>query len=234
MMGLAQRFSRTLAAVALGSALFGFQALAEAAIVFYDFGTDTSPTYAPSLVDPGVTAEPFTFGAGLGSTGNFPNTINGLYVEPSNNNAVFAMKPVANTQESAYTNNAYWAVSVTPKPGTELDLTSLTLRIVVFNTDRPISYYLSSNISGFDQPIADPVIAATTSADVSFDLSSASFQNLTQRVEFRLYVFAEESGASGSRWTFDNISLNGAAVPEPAAMCGALLAAASLMGRRRR
>ncbi len=225
---------RTLTAIACSALLFTASS-SNAALALYDFGTVETPTYASADTNPNSTAGEFTPAVGLGNTGNWSNTNNGINLNDGNPAPEFAVKPIGKTQAEAYDDNAYWFFEVTPDSGYEANLESLDFRLAVLNGGiRPISYYLSSNISGYNQPIEDPVVARTTGGDISFDLSGAEFQGLSGPIQFRLYLYSDNSGSSGSRWTFDNVTLNGviSPIPEPS-MLGLLSLGGLLLARRR-
>ncbi len=203
-------------------------------------GADDAP-YTASTIDNDVTAGGFTPAAGFGSNGNYPTSNNGIGTATGNPTPEFATKPIGttNTQALALTNNSYWSFTVAPDANYELDLTSLTFDLNTFNISIPIGYYLASSIDGFSTPIGSVVNSTThlyANPAISFDLTGASFQNLTTSTEFRLYAWSPSgsNGANGSRWGFDNVTLNGtvAAVPEPSVL--GFLAVAVLVGGLRR
>ncbi len=229
-----QRFALgTAAALGLGIAAAPASA---AVIALYDFGTVATPTYASADTDANSTAVAFAPASGLGSTGNWNSTTNGIDTANGSPAPSFAQKPIAKTQAVAYSTDAYWSFSVSPNAGYELDLQSLTFRLGIANSSRPISYYLATNIGGFNNPVEAPVVARSTSGDINFDLSAPAFQNLAAPTEFRMYLYSDLGGSSGSRWSFDNVTLNAGVevVPEPASATIAVLGMLWFGAARRR
>ncbi|MEX0653001.1 MAG: PEP-CTERM sorting domain-containing protein [Phycisphaeraceae bacterium] len=208
-------------------------------IAVYDFGTVAAPTYNSADADANSTATAFTRAAGLGTSGdNWPNTLNGINTGDGNPAPEFAQKPtgVANSQAEALSNDSYWSFTISPNTGFHVDLDSLTFDVLVANPSFPINYYVSSSVDGFDSPIGGVVTGATGNYTVArdpIDLSGAAYQSLTETVEFRMYLWSPESGGTaGSRWGFDNVTLNGSVIPEPASL--ALLGAGGLLMLMRR
>lgn len=232
------RNSTSIRGIAVSVALVGVASATTArgdVIAFYGFGTPEAPTYASTDVEPHSAAGLFAPAAGLGSTGNWNSTNNGINTAAGSPAPEFAVKPISQTQESAFTADAYWSFTVTPDNNYELNLTSLTFDLVVANSARPISYYLSTSVAGFDEPVQTPVIARTTGGFVTLDLSGPSLQNLADPVEIRLYLFGELVGSSGSRWAFDNVTLNGSvsSVPEPTSLLLVCAGVSLALSRRR-
>lgn len=194
---------------------------------------DDAP-YAASTIISGVTAGGFTPAAGLGTNGNWNTSANGISTTTGNPTPSFAQKPQATsaTQAAAFTNNAYWSITLAPDGGNAVSLTSLTFDLDTFNTGLLPSFYLASSVGGYSTPIG---VVYTNQADaaITVDLSGVQFQNLTANTEFRLYLWSENGGGgSGSRWEFDNVTVNGsvAAIPEPSTLvllglCGVFLMA---------
>ena len=243
--GLANRTLRTRTlAMALGVTVLVGGATANAAqIALYDFSTSTATSSSwPSLdTEANSTATDMTPAAGLGSTGNWNTTNNGISTTSGNPMPAFAIKPLGaatSTSAQAYTNNAYASFTITPGANHELDLTSFTFWTTSYNAGRRVSYYVASSIDGFDTPIASKENVATADKDQTILLAGAQFQNVDEAVTFRIYLWdvAGLGGASGSRWELDNITVNGdvVQVPEPAsAMTAAGVAALGLLRRRR-
>lgn len=212
-----------------------------AVLADYEFGTVATPSYASTDLDLNSVATDFAPASGLGSSGNWPNTTNGITTATGNPAPEFAQKPITGsssgtgTPESAYATNAYWSFTLTPDSGFEANLTSLSFDLHINNSGRPISYYLASSVGGFSNPVGSVVTAQTSSSHPSFDLSGTPFQSLQTPVEFRFYMWSDQGGSSGSRWSFDNVTLEGntsSTVPEPATLT--LLSAVGLVTVRRR
>jgi hypothetical protein len=226
----------------LGAALLVLSALQgnAAVLVQYTFtdyiGSDDAP-YAAATVDPGVSAGGFTPAVGLGENGNWNSTLNGIDSTTGNPAPSYAQKPIGqDTREESFAGNAYWSITLTPDIGSEMSLTSLSFDLDTFNNGLLPSFYLSSNIGGFETEIG-AVYLNHGDGLVSVDLSGAAFQNLAAPVEFRLYLWSENGGgSSGSRWLFDNVTVEGtvAAIPEPGTWMMLGLGTLTLLVRRKR
>jgi hypothetical protein len=209
-----------------------------AVIARYTFGSpgqettvETSPAFAPTTVAPGVTATPVTDPAGTvaieissapaGTT--VPPGAPFLRIDPQGNSA---------SAPQAITNNKYFQFIITPDAGAELDLTSLTFDVARGGGSTPRGVVVRSSADNFAANLLQQDIgtARPTYTPVSIDLSGASFQNLTAPLTFRVYSY---SPAAGSSLDYDNFTLNGVVVPEPAAAGLALVAGLGLLARRR-
>jgi len=73
---------------------------------------------------------------------------------------------------------------------------------------------------------------APTNGNQSVDLNTGDFDEITSPVEFRLYFWFSQTGSSGSAAEFDNFSLNGTSVPEPASIALLALGGLTLLARR--
>ena len=67
-------------------------------------------------------------------------------------------------------------------------------------------------------------------------LAGSEFQNLTVPVNFRLYVWGNQGGSSGSAWALDSLAVNGTitAIPEPGSFALILVSGLTLVCLRRR
>lgn len=220
-----------------------------AVLALYNFTGYTSSSAGPySSADTDIhsTAGGFAPGSGLGSSGNWNSTQNGIdttgYGNPLPSYGQKAITAIT-SQALSFSNNAYLSFSLTPSDGYNADLTSLTFDLeMTAGTNNAISFYLGSNINGFNTPIGAVttnllVAPAGTFQTISFDLSGASFQGLTATTEFRIYLWWQNSPGtgSGSAPRFDNFTLNGtvAAVPEPGSFLMAGLGLLALLIHQR-
>lgn len=215
-------------------------------IAFYGFGDGVTKSKASTDADLLTTANEFAWGAGLGTSDNWNSSTAGVNNGNGSPAGEFAVKPLGNTpsQEESITDNSYWTFTVTPGESVEMDTTSLSFSRSVLNSNLHLSYFLSSSVDGFSNPITGTTQLAQTGSSyttVNFDLNSiTSLQNLTAPIEFRLYMWASNGGgSSGSRWGFDNITLNAdlSTVPEPGMiplLLGSLGAAFVMIRRRSR
>ena len=125
-------------------------------------------------------------------------------------------------------------VSFTVTPGAETDLTDLQFDAMRGGGATPRGYVVRSSADNFATNLAaaDLLTARPVYTHVTVPLSGAQFQDLTAPIEFRLYAYAP---AGGNSVDFDNITLNGTVVPEPAALGALGLGGLGLLaGRRRR
>jgi hypothetical protein len=119
---------------------------------------------------------------------------------------------------------AYFTFTLTPASGYQLNLTSF-----VFSSTRsfdgPTSLYLRSSLDSFTDNIA------TVSSGTTINLTTgATYQNLTESIEFRLY--GDSGTSSGGILRISDFTFNGsvvAAIPEPSS-CAAIFGAATLAG----
>jgi len=96
---------------------------------------------------------------------------------------------------------AYFTFTLTPNPGSFINLTSFVYTSQASGTG-PNAFRFRSSLDGFTADIGTPTATGTT-----IDLSGASYQNLGSAIEFRLYGY----GASGASGTFsvNDFTFNG-------------------------
>lgn len=158
--------------------------------------------------------DPSTVAAGLtGSTilGNnltsFTNGGAGYASDP-----VIASAPItgATSAALAVTNSSYWYVSITPSAGNSISLTSLTFDIARGGASTPRGYDVRSNKTGtgYDTSIgtANTTAQRTTFQNISINLTGSEYQNVTDTITFRVYVY---SPSTVNTVDFDNVVING-------------------------
>jgi len=124
---------------------------------------------------------------------------------------------------------AYFTWSLTLSSDSTIDFSSLTGANQV-SPSGPTSYALRSSLDGFTADIATGSLSGT--AAFNYNLSAASFDNVANSIEFRLYGW----GASAANGTFsvNDFAFNGiVAIPEPTTVIGALMLV-GLVGYRER
>jgi len=218
--------------------LFAKEPARGAVLALYNF---TGSSLASADTDANSSAGSFAPSAGTGTTGNWNITASGVNTAEGNPAPDFAFKPVsATTEADAITNGTYWTFTITPNSGYNINVSNLAFDLTTVYTQRPLSYFLGTNVGGFSTPISGTeATGITTTQTISLNLSGAGLQNQAGAIEFRLYIWSTAGGgSSGSRWSFDNITLNGsvAAVPEPATAVlglGGIALLAALRKRRR-
>ena len=120
---------------------------------------------------------------------------------------------------------AYFTFTLTPAVNKEIDFSNFVYTGQASGTGAS-AFSFRSSVDGFAASIGTPTAGGTT-----INLASASYQNITAPIEFRLYGW----GASGSGGTFsiNSFEFNGAVVPEPTAALVGSLGLFSLLRRRR-
>tara|TARA_B100001971_G_C18263978_1_gene589922 strand:+ start:976 stop:1713 length:738 start_codon:yes stop_codon:yes gene_type:complete len=166
--------------------------------------------------------------------------------------------------DNAQTDGLYFEFTLTPDGGQTLNLTNLQLDVAYRGTDA-FRLAVTSSLTGFDygdqltittenvndaasipnilQSNLDGIDLAPlglngdwgAGAGTIIDLSSATFDNISSAVTFRIYGFqAQTSSDSNDALFFDNIQVNGAVIPEPASAALILSGCAGMLLMRRR
>ena len=183
--------------------------------------------------DPNSTASAFSDGAG------FAGLIDATRGNSAPSIGVDTSQTDANTNAGAVTANDYFTFTITPAGGFALNLTNLSVDYANYTNDGTfpaVSFFLRSSINNFSSNIGTTVNVTAGSngvfANTSFTLTGATFQNVSSPIEFRLYV--QDGIADPDRGIlFDNVILNGTAVPEPSTYAMMGLGAALLVGFQR-
>jgi len=131
----------------------------------------------------------------------------------------------------------YFSLTLTPDAGKQLDFSSLSFDAFAStgNTGSQRQIYVFTDKTGFasgDQLLSVSTFAGydgplipynTASVGQNFSVDLTGVANVADSITFRFYVQAPDAGQSLS---FDDITLNGSVVPEPASM--ALISVAGL------
>jgi len=200
-----------------------------AVLARYEFTGNSDASTDDDVVNATSTATNFSVGPG----------IPGASFTASGNPGPARTMAVADTalnEGASVTANDYFEFTVTPEPGYELDLTSMSLEFdASFNT-QPRGYSIRSSLNNYADTIFDynePIGGTVGSFEFrSYDLSDPLYQNITTSVTFRIYGF-DNASASGNNLRFDNVTLNGV-VPEPSRSLLLFAGLGLLVGRRRR
>jgi hypothetical protein len=207
-----------------GLAAFVTPSLDAAVLVNYSF---TAGSAAPTTQDANVTATNATW-TGLSGATFSPGT-GGAYAP-------------ANAVPTSFSTGAYLSFTITADPGFTLNLDNLVFDLGAgMNTSG--TYTVNTNVrsnaeaSDFTTdltmtpgPVTTASVSNTTGSGTTWltytvDLSGTDFENLTS-ITFRFYPTDNQSGSN--QWArYNNITLNGSVVPEPAS---ALLLTLSLVG----
>jgi len=140
----------------------------------------------------------------------------------------------------------FFSFTLTPDAGRTISLDSITFDAAAgtggpsnrqFYLFADKTTYTSGNVLASASTIAgSPLLPYnTTTFDQGFfaDLTGSAFQNITDSVTFRVYIATPNVSQNVG---FDNITINGTVIPEPAtyALLGGLSALALVVSRRRR
>lgn len=132
------------------------------------------------------------------------------------------------TAGDAVTRGNFFSFTVTPDSGKAFDLSSLTYTSIhnptaggdTYANDVTMNFFVRSSVDSYAANVGSTTSVGfstdgSTDTNVSVDLSGASFQNIADPTTFRLYAFESEeiSNDQGARW--DDVTLNGAVIPEP-------------------
>jgi hypothetical protein len=125
--------------------------------------------------------------------------------------------------------NAYLQFSLTPATSYYLVLNSVTLVIRRSTTGTaagsgPMQYSLRSSLDGYASNLSTGTLSTSY---ITFTVPlPAMFQSLSSAVTFRLYGYSSNTSSGGSnRFVYDNISLQGQAIPGVLAIQNILLTA---------
>lgn len=221
-------FPSTLFALLVGVIAWAAAATPAAAVVIVSYldnnFTTGGTTLPPSVFDSSVTASNMTIVWSAGTPGS-------QYGFSAATDTAFVRGDFVT---GAFNSANYFSFTITPVPGNQLDLTTLTLRLGATNTNTnpadlyTLNAFARSSLNGYATNIPTSgsntaVVGQTTSTNPSFpttvslDLSALAYQDLTSAVTFRLYLtgsLASGNAASvGAR--IDDLMLNGALIPEP-------------------
>lgn len=143
----------------------------------------------------------------------------------------------ATSLELAVAMDSYFEFTLAPSDGGSIDLAALEFDAARGGGTTPRGWGLYSSVDGFADAIAwaDLLTERPNFTHFAINLNQAPFQDLTEAITFRIYVY---SPASGATIEFDNFELLGrVSVPEPASL-GLLIWAAGglavIASRRRR
>lgn len=214
-----------------------------AVLAKYVFGAD-----APGEIPPAAAFEATsviagsTFG-GINLTGsaiaagNFFTSITIAGGQPSR---ILATQTAGTTVAASISNNSYFQFTVTPGVGQTIDFSSISLDAARgggsargFSIASSVDAYATLFTSLAGHPTAYDAVAGIATQEAvytnyAFDLSSLS--DITTATTFRIYSW---SSAAANTIYYDNITLNGTAVPEPAAAALGAFGLLSLLRRRR-
>lgn len=214
--------------VAMSLACWLSSPAAAAPLVRYEF--NTSGSFAPTTVTPGVTASDLLKGPGVSAAYWSSGTI------AANSNAI------SDSLTTAISAGDYYEVQLTPPSGQSLSLTSFSFTYAAtagIGINYWARYYGRSSVEGFGVNMSGATwpkeiwaTANPNSATVTVTLG-AGYADLTETISFRIYMTDRGSfDGSSHQARIDNIQVDGEVVPEPAALALTLLLPVVLSPRR--
>jgi len=207
----------------------------------WDMETNGARTVA-SLVDASVTVTDLA-GNNLNTPGSFigESVVGGAgddYIAYSRSSGIARTDAVG-----AIADSTYFSFTVTPEVGQSITLSSITFDSMA-GTGGPSDrqFYLMSDKTGYlstevlasaSTVTGSPLLPYNTSTfdqNFSADLSGMDFANITDSVTFRIYIATPNTFQNVG---FDDITLNGAVIPEPSSLVLMVLTGFALVICRR-
>ncbi|RED48778.1 T9SS type A sorting domain-containing protein [Seonamhaeicola aphaedonensis] len=153
-----------------------------------------NPYIIGQIVDPNISVN----GIGRGS---------GLFNPPNTNDRYNARGWDSTTLDG----NDYFEFTIVPNSGYEIDFVSFIFNSQPSNTG-PVNISVRSSLNGYSSDIGTPVIGGVgVSTQSSIDLSSATYQDISTSITFRIYAW----GGSNTNGTFsiNDFIFNGTVSP---------------------
>jgi len=180
----------------------------------------------PTSFEPGVGTTDLTQNGSPNPLQNFrtdhagPNSFVGLNASPSPGT-------MPSSVDDAFNKHDTFSFTVTPPIGKEFDLTSLTFNVEAGGTTNGLTRLtgIRSSLTGSTDlplsPLISNLISPLTPHSETLTLSSdPAFQGITGPVTF---YFAVQTPNGNDTVIFNDVTLNGTVVPEPASLCAWLL-----------
>lgn len=195
-----------------------------------------------SFVHTDITASNLA-GNNLNSPASF---IGGSVMGGAGDNYIAYARSSGNTQTTAVgaiADSTYFSFTITPEVGQSITLSSITFDAMA-GTGGPSDrqFYLMSDKTGYlssavlasaSTVTGSPLLPYNTSTfdqNFSADLSGSEFANITDSVTFRIYIATPDTSQNIG---FDDITLNGAVIPEPSSLVLMVLTGFALVICRR-
>ncbi len=231
---------------------------ARAQLAQYTFGTEGSPTVAPTTVHADLlSASNVIQGAGLQGTYTGATTfaisgVSDFDANSGNTRPGYFVRAIATatSEGGAVSDNDYIEFVLTPDTLVEMNFTSLSFDFFMQNVSgsgsATQSLFLRSSLDGFASTVgtisrtqlANSGNTSWTDSTRTFDLSAPLYQAVDQAVAFRLFFYRSTAAGiqEGTITRLDNFSFNGSTVviPEPSTYALLGLGLGALIWLRRR
>lgn len=208
----------------------------------------TFPTAHGAGVETGSGFNPTTVAAGIDALYNMAvrDTAGTITIGTENPSPNYASQPVlrvdpdgsSSSLAQAITNNKYFVFSFQPEDGYYLDLLRLDFNAARGGSSTPRGWGLRSSADAYTTTLGNSDIGTqrATWTSYSVPLTAAYFDQVTDTLTFRIYVY---SPANGSTIEFDDITIWGEVfelevIPEPGTLSLPALGVLGLLRRRRR
>ena len=234
---ISRKSNRTIILSVLASACFAAATAEAATIVTYDFNNQATvnsgglmETSNASFVAANVTASLYNaYGTNTGRSG-ISSTNEAFF------NAESALGNFSAAVDSTITRHEF---TITANGSNTLNLSNITFNYYNTGTIGDGHLVIQSSINGFGSGnlvIGNATVTANTTSDPSnfhtFSLAGLQFQGVTS-VTFRLTAY-DDTTSNTPVHRIDNLTVNGAVVPEPSAAGLLAMTGLAVLGRRRR
>lgn len=127
--------------------------------------------------------------------------------------------------------NSYLEFTLSANEGYEIDFDSLSVDLQMAGTltNSPDSWFVRSSLDGYGTTIGTVINPTQGFETYIVDLSGASYQNVTEPITFRLYVYGGVTNSSSSL-RHDNLTVSGSVVPQEEPRKGTIIMISSIGG----
>ena len=138
--------------------------------------------------------------SGVAANVGFSTLIRGNGLTAINQNGEFASQDFSTSGTLTISNNDYLEFTITP--GNTYSVSLSTVRFDLYRgSSGPTNLALRSSVDGYATTIGTTFSPTTTAAMYTISLSTASFQNFTSPITFRLYGWSATSNLGSLRLT---------------------------------
>jgi hypothetical protein len=164
----------------------------------------TAPYTTGQVVDPNINSAVTQISRSgvTGDTGNNRYNVTTWVTNPTPNNTIL---PINTSKCIEFT--------IAPNVGYKINFTDFIYTRQLSGTSETAKLTIRSSVDGYTSDIGTPLSIASGTVPTTLDLSSATYQNITSAITFRIYIY-EIGGNSPHLRTFSvaNISFNGSVV----------------------